>query len=64
MEDEFCFFLHRSMSCSQWMLFGTAESTRKVPEARTWIFGPKDQEEVLVVDNTHHRRVWDCLQHS
>lgn len=43
MEGESRFFLHLSMSCCQWMLSGIAESTGKVPEARTWIFGPKDQ---------------------
>ncbi len=43
MEGESRFFLHLSMSCCQWMLFGITESAGKVPEASSWIFGPKDK---------------------
>ena len=50
MEGESRLFLHLSMSCCQRMLFGIAESTGKVPEARTWIVGPEDQKEFLTID--------------
>ena len=49
MEGESRFFPHLSVSCCQWMFCGIAESAGKVPETRTWIFGPEDQEEFPVI---------------